>query len=688
MDRKLQNTLSYRKLLAVFLFLFLFSMISLSTVNAGCYFYGTKICNSGDNKIHGSEYLNGSLWFSTATNPARILKMNATTLDYQKVTLTSGLYSGYDVEYAEDYIWVTLRMGDTKLVKVTPSNLSWEIALTMDSPTLAFGASLVYAFDYLWVGGKSKMARVNLTDMSYSVFDYTATIGLNFVHALASGNGYVWATTMATGYVLRIDPSDPTTYTSSYTCGYYLADDMDFMDGYLYVGTESEPSRLYKINGDNVSDYTYKQIGDSKCYSVTSYGNYIWAAYIGTPGVVRQISQSLIVVDSFSLPSGYNDANEIVFDDSGIAYITCWMSPARVVKYQTGVEGNYVLYGAYNEVGARDGTINVTAYHVGGGSQTFELDGSHTLYTQPVVLEFSLGYNQSRTYYIKDDAEEIYVFKPYEPYDIYYFSISDFIGITNGYLETLINVNGTQRVVERWSLNILNDLPFTLSWARIYQIRLVCDQGTHVFGSYMAKETKYFNLIVVQGMFPTTYPGLDLSVKAKRMNSTWIQTNYTDNDEETSWLQIQIKYKSGHSWVTAYTSSNYTVFPVQDNWYLAVSTTDYVTYVTASRDEESKTWSFSCPHVAEGTNPWDDLLDGLGDWPIPAENVIGLFLVLAVLAVSSYWSMPLGCILATIMAGFLTYIRWLNIGWDLIALAFSVGILAYIAVAKKEEREI
>jgi len=56
--------------------------------------------------------------------------------------------------------------------------------------------------------------------------------------------------------------------------------------------------------------------------------------------------------------------------------------------------------------------------------------------------------------------------------------------------------------------------------------------------------------------------------------------------------------------------------------------------------------------------------------------------------VFSYLSMPLGCILATIMAGFLTYIRWLNIGWDLIALAFSIGILAAISVAKKEEREI
>jgi len=40
------------------------------------------------------------------------------------------------------------------------------------------------------------------------------------------------------------------------------------------------------------------------------------------------------------------------------------------------------------------------------------------------------------------------------------------------------------------------------------------------------------------------------------------------------------------------------------------------------------------------------------------------------------------------MAGFLNLIGWLNLGWDLIALAFCIAIFAAIAQAKKKEKEI
>jgi len=197
--------------------------------------------------------------------------------------------------------------------------------------------------------------------------------------------------------------------------------------------------------------------------------------------------------------------------------------------------------------------------------ETFELDGLHAFYVKPSVLQFHLGYNETRTYYIKDDSEEIYVFKPTAPYNTYYLTVTDFVGITNGYLETLVNVNGTHRVVERWKLDVVNDLPLTLSWGQTYQIKVVCDQGTHIFGDYVAAAIQTFNFVIIEGMFPTTYPGLDLTVKAKRMNATWIQINYTDNQEKTSWVQVVIKYKSGYSWATAYSTNN-TGNTQQINW--------------------------------------------------------------------------------------------------------------------------
>ena len=672
-----------KRLVAVLLLLlFLLPVFFIDGSEAGV--VDTKILASGENYVHGSLYYGGYLWFSTRTSPTKLIKMVPDTLDYESEIIT-GENSAEDIEYAENFIWLACRDSGT-LIKVDPDNISdWSEVLDFGT-NMSQPQSLVYFNNYMYVGGVRKIARVNLTDYSYTTKDYYVDIGAGALHALTNSTTSIWATTNSGGHILQIDPDDITNYNHTTIGSYSISDDITYHDGNLYFGIESSPYRIYKVNGSDISDYSYEQIGTSTCYGVFSYSIYLWASYVGSPGVVRVLDENLTVVDSFSLPTGYDDANEIVFDESDVLYITCWMSPARIVKYQYSFDYDFYLYGAYNEQGTRDGAINVTAY-VGNGTQTFELDGTYGLWGTPTLLQFHLGYNQSRTYYIKDDTESIYVFKPTEPYNTYYFTVTDLIGITNGYLETLINVNGTERVVERWKLDVVNDLPFTLSWARTYRVRLVCDQGTYIFGDYVAGAVQTFSFIIIEGMFPRTYPGLDVAVKAKRMNSTWIQANYTDNQEITDWVQVQIKYKSGHSWTTVYTTNN-TGDTQQINWYSAVSTTDYVTYVTASREGESKTWSFSCPHVAEGTNPWDGLLDGLGTWPIPAENVIGLFLVLAVLGVFSYLSMPLGCILATIMAGFLTYIRWLNIGWDLIALAFSIGILAAISVAKKEEREI
>jgi len=432
----------------------------------------------------------------------------------------------------------------------------------------------------------------------------------------------------------------------------------------------------YSGNGGNAS---------TNGFSISGYNN-ITLTSTGRSWISKTGTTKFCLRSNRDIAGTTPTQNEYVYvwaKEKGEAY-----APKLYLSYDT--EGNqYILNGAYDEEGTRDGAINVTLYKTTEGSETFELNGTETKNVEatPICFRFDLSYNESRVYYLKDDFEEIYVFKPAQPYYTYYFTVIDYLGVTNGYLESYINVGGTYRVVERWSLSILNRIPFIFSWGEVYNIRLVCDEGTYSWGGFVAKAEQNQQLLIVPGMFPLSYPGLNVTVNAARMNETWIQVNYTDTKSLTDWVKIDIKHRTALTWTTDYTQNN-TGNTQQLNWNSAVATVDYVVTITALRDGETVSWSFSCPVPPATTNPWENVLDALGTFPFPAKNVIGFILVLFFFGVFSYYSMPTGCVVGVIIAAFLTYIGWLDLSWNLIALAGAVAIFAVLAKAKREEREI
>lgn len=289
------------------------------------YTYSTVTFGTGTNLIHGSTVYNGSLWFSTRTTSTRIIKMNGATLDYDMVILGSGYNNGEDIVGANDVLWVAIATAPVRLVKVY-QNLTWQSAINFTAFDSA--ESLAYGYGFLWIGGQSKMAKVYLDTLSYWVYDYSSAIGSDYIYALTiSGDGYIWATT-ASGKVLRFYYTVPGAY-NSINIGHAISDDITYLNGHLYFGTEGSPYRIYKVADD--LNYTYANIG-SKCYGVTNDGNYIWAAYADSPGTVRRITQDLEVTETITLPTGFDSADELLFD-SGYMFVTCWMSPARIVRY-------------------------------------------------------------------------------------------------------------------------------------------------------------------------------------------------------------------------------------------------------------------------------------------------------------------------------------------------------------------
>lgn len=299
----------------------------------------------GDDLIHGFTYYDGFLWASTRTYPARILKIDPDTLDYQRIVLSSGLNDGEDLIAAAGYVWVILHTDPARIVRVDPETLQWAVAITFGSSELSWGGSLEYAFGYLWAGGYDrKIARISLTDLTYQTYAYPTISSYSQFHALTSGGAYMWASAphhsswqgWSADTIVRINPDDPTDYSTVYV-DRAMSDDMAYSNSHLFTGSEftagnlHAPSYLYRFADDLTYDSTYAF--DHGSYGIFADNDEIWSAHVGSPGRIIEFGTNLAIQAAHNLPIGFNNANEMAFDPGGNIYVTAWESPAGLVKF-------------------------------------------------------------------------------------------------------------------------------------------------------------------------------------------------------------------------------------------------------------------------------------------------------------------------------------------------------------------
>jgi len=400
--------------------------------------------------------------------------------------------------------------------------------------------------------------------------------------------------------------------------------------------------------------------------------------WISTTGYTKLCARSNKDISSIS-PAG-DEWVSFWTTEKGEAY-----SPKLIIGYET--EGyQYIFYGAYNEEALRDGAINCTVYKQTESPENFELDGSHTLSAEliPTVAHFDIGYNESRTYHLYLDFEEIYVIKPTDPYYTYYFSVVDFIGLEWGYLESLVNLNGTDTVCERQTIAIMNNIPFTFSWGRTYKMRLVCNLGEYVYGVYVAGATTEFTLVISKDMFPEGRTDIgDLTVSATRMNASWIQCIYIDANSSTTWVHFAF-HEFGNA--TAFHTYNTTSNSVTYNWYEGFSTMDYFVIVRILHENLGlKTWTFTCPADVVGLGNPFIALRLLGDFPFDPAQIPAVAIIIVFMAAFSWWNAPLGIIVTVLVAFALAWLGWLAVGWTWLATSGSMGFI--LALAMKKDRE-
>jgi hypothetical protein len=368
-----------------------------------------------------------------------------------------------------------------------------------------------------------------------------------------------------------------------------------------------------------------------------------------------------------------------------LLYLVVFVAAAFVPKAEALI--GYTLNGAFNEDGTQNWSgINVTMTRQGQAPLTFFLNGTYDAAAsiKAIVFNFDLGYNESRTYYTLNGATEtISVLLSEEPFYTYFFEVVDYVGLQWGYLESVLNVNGTDTVVERWSISVLNEIPFTLSWGKAYTMRLICNKGSYTYGSYVAGASMSFTLGVTADMFPVAPTDINgLTVRASRMNVTWIKIYYSDIYSNTTWVSFDI-YEYGTS-VSLY-HYNTTSQTVTDNWMEAASDTDYYVVIQISHALlGSKVWSFPCPAPVANANPFF-ALNYLGTFPFDATQLPAVIILVAVGLSFSWYSVPIGLLVGVIVAGLLIWLSWLDVSWAWLTVSGTIIII--IALVEAKERD-
>ena len=459
--------------------------------------------------------------------------------------------------------------------------------------------------------------------------------------------------------------------------------------------------------------YTATATGSSGTYTITNLNTGASSTAATSSSLQFTAGQTL----SFSVipPTGYTldhwsdgvntysaNPQNLVLSNS----ITLTASFALVTNNYT-----YQLYGPYYEDGSvLHGIVNVKMYQTDNSTYSFILNGtsgfadSKVIYLSKPAQYFTWNIssgdlNYSRVYDVMDSThlDTIHLTVPdiNDPYNIYQFTISDFFGMSDPFLEASINVNGQTWVTERRALTVATP-SFTLSQWHSYALTFRCNQGVYS-QSFSAESTLTTNLLVLPGAFPTNTL-TSVTTNAYRINGTSIQASYLDPSLNTTWINFVISHIDNNNIIIDFNqtvpSSSYTL-----TWNYADASFDYTVEMKASYAGTICTYDYPCGTVLSSSNPFGVFTNLFGSLPLywqggfmvyanfDLTQLVAIALIMLALCVGSYFSMTLGCGLSWAVGLFLAWAGWwqASVG-PLILGGITVGLIIWVE-AKKKERE-
>lgn len=410
-------------------------------------------------------------------------------------------------------------------------------------------------------------------------------------------------------------------------------------------------------------------------------------------------------------------------------------SPKTALAYWTGstVTGtvNYTvtLHGPFYETGVVATDIvtcnllyaNQTIYSfiINGTSGTMQ---NVTVYSTTPLVQLawnaSSALNYTRIYNfmdsVADDEVNIYICDPNKASFQYTFSIADFYGMVNPYLEVDVSPDGTTYyAVERANLdNGGGYITFTLTQNQIYTLKFICDQGSYTqsFTAAILGTTGQYpvNLNVLAGNFPSTNATSVATVEATRLNSTTVSVTYYDPNATTTWVYISIYHVAGDGTEIVDYTANSTGSSQSFYWYSGIEGVDYKVDVQAYVSDNVMSWTVATSS-SSSTNPWIGVFDFLGvhtdtlpqilsGWPAGLTSaqiaqLIGSGIIMLFLCLGSFRNAGASMIMAWIMAGIMLYLGWFQGGTVAaaipeFALAGFLSIMIAIQEGKDTAREV
>lgn len=392
--------------------------------------------------------------------------------------------------------------------------------------------------------------------------------------------------------------------------------------------------------------------------------------------------------------------------------VTALVASSSFVHAQT---FTYTFHGPYYEDGGvANADVSVAILWVNGSTLRFDMLGDGVTANTTTFTSTGLAYqalwnassplNFTRIIDFVGDASEeynIYIPSPLVPAGQYEFTVTDFVGVQNPYLQTSISTDGvTSNVVERRSLNSTSTVTFVMAQYGTYSLTILCSLGS-ITQPFTAENVFSNTLPILAGSFAVTNSTTP-TFSAQRLNSSLIGIVYSDPSNTTDWLYLNITHRSGTSTIYDYNTNN-TGSTQTILWNNADLDKAYLVTATAQINGEEKTWIVAVPKTVSA-NAWDGIFDWLGQytptlphvhtgWPEGMTSgqiaqLIAAFIILFFLCIGSFRSVGACCILAWIVGGVMLALGWWGGGTATASLPlFSLAGFLSVVVAIDESKQ-
>lgn len=372
-------------------------------------------------------------------------------------------------------------------------------------------------------------------------------------------------------------------------------------------------------------------------------------------------------------------------------------APKLFVTYKVG-EYTYTMHGPYLETGiVYDGSINVTASYDGAAPETFVFSGSggeaRTIYfttDYPLVSLFwniTSTYDRQRSIVVNGDNAEFYLYVPDEDEVVYQVSvgITDFAGLSNGYIQIMRNINGVNRVVMQTPLDINSGMPFWIIYYAQYDIRLVSDQGVFTW-NLPADGTVIKQFTITSDMVETEYTGQNVTVAIERPDAETVTVYYMDYSLETENVTTVIKHFERGDYVTDFIQTDLG-YSQNFTWTDAQHSLSYIVTVYVVSDGDVKTWQTGLGYVVEAEFFYG-FFELFGEFPFPATQLFGLFIGTLFFCIGNWRDTEAFVAIGVIVTATLAVIGWITVPILGLGASFLVVVFMYLAKGKRESAYI